>query len=85
MARLVAAPAVVVDLAVVAVVARAAVVEAQGAVVAAQGLVVAALVAARPVVVVVDPAARVDRERAVTAVDVMEAVVRRRIANRATS
>ncbi len=82
MARLVAAPAVVVDLAVVAVVARAAVAGAQVADVDVAAP-VAAPVAARPPDVVVVPVVKGDRARAVMAVVAMEAVVRHRTASRA--
>ncbi len=84
MARLVAAPAVVVDLAVVAVVARAAV-EVDRVPVVDVAAPVAALVAAlvvRPDVAVALEA-KVDRARAVMVVAVMVAVVRRRIVSRA--
>lgn len=83
MARLVAAPAVVVDLAVGAVVARAAVVVVLVAVVAALVLVAVAPVAARLVGVAVAPVVKADRAPAVTAVAATVVVVRRRNANRA--
>lgn len=83
MARLVAAPAVVVDLAVGAVVARAAVVVVLVAVVAALVAVAVAPVAARPVGAVVVPVGKVDRAPAVTAVAATVDVVRLRNASRA--
>ena len=84
MARLVAAPVVVVDPVAVVVAARVVDVVARVAAVVHRAVVVAVRAAVRPVVVDVAPAEKVVvRPAGVTVVDVMVAAARRRIASRA--